>query len=281
MHSIDFSEYFPLFARFIRKIVEYIENKLVSKVDSVLTVDSVNGFLLRRYRQYNNHVKVLYNTPELRSLANSETLEKLKADYQCKRVLAYIGGIMERKGLMKSLEALNLVKDKIPNIELLLIGSLKDSKNRALEYLKKYNIQKNVKIIDWLPYKEMLCYLKVAEIGLALHQPVGIYKLVSKGSGRKFFTYMQAGVPIVGPDFGEVGRVVREEKCGVLVDTTDAYQIADAIIYLLEHLGEAKTMGERGRKAIEEKYNWEIEKKKLLGDYRRLEGEIREQKSRV
>jgi glycosyltransferase involved in cell wall biosynthesis len=83
---------------------------------------------------------------------------------------------------------------------------------------------------------------------------------------------MQFGIPIVAPMFGEVGQIVQEEECGILVDTTDPQQIANAIIYLLEHPEEARAMGKRGRKAIEEKYNWEIEKKKLLKVYQRAGG---------
>lgn len=116
----------------------------------------------------------------------------------------------------------------------------------------------------------MFYYLKIAHVALALQQPVGSFLLVSKGNGRKFFTYMQAGLPIIAPNFGEIGLVVKEERCGILVDTTRPEEIAEAITYLLEHPEEAKAMGKRGRRAIEEKYNWEIEKKKLLDAYHNL-----------
>ena len=35
---------------------------------------------------------------------------------------------------------------------------------------------------------------------------------------------MQVSIPIVGPNFGEIGQVVREENCGILVDTTNPKQ---------------------------------------------------------
>jgi glycosyltransferase involved in cell wall biosynthesis len=127
----------------------------------------------------------------------------------------------------------------------------------------------------------MLHYVATSKVGLALHQPIPRYYLLGKGNGRKFFTYMQCGIPIVGPKFGKVGQVVREEKCGILVDTTNPRQIADAIVYLFEHPREAKAMGDQGKKAVQEKYNWEIEKQKLLNVYQRLGCEINEQKTRA
>ncbi|MFC1846255.1 glycosyltransferase, partial [Chloroflexota bacterium] len=66
------------------------------------------------------------------------------------------------------------------------------------------------------------------------------------------------------------GQVVREEKCGILCDTTDPREVADAIVFLLKNPQEAKTMGTRGRKAFEQKYNWNIEREKLLRLYQKL-----------
>ena len=47
-------------------------------------------------------------------------------------------------------------------------------------------------------------------------------------------------------------------------------EIGEAINYLLNHPNEAKKMGENGRKMVIEKYNWDIEKKKLIDLYKDL-----------
>ena len=49
-----------------------------------------------------------------------------------------------------------------------------------------------------------------------------------------------------------------------MVNLLDLKEIAKAIEYLLEHPEERKRMGESGRRAVEEKYNWEREGEKLL-----------------
>ena len=50
-------------------------------------------------------------------------------------------------------------------------------------------------------------------------------------------------------------------------DPLSPEQIAEAIQYLKEHPEEAKQMGENGRKAVVERYNWEPESKQLLELY--------------
>ena len=128
----------------------------------------------------------------------------------------------------------------------------------------------HIEIIAWIPYQEMMHYLKISKVGLALHQPHERFKYISKGTGRKFFTYMESGVPIVGPKFAKVGEIVEETGCGVLVDTNDKNAIANAIIDLLGNPNKIQEMGKKGRKAIEERYNWKLEESKLLNVYKKV-----------
>ena len=51
------------------------------------------------------------------------------------------------------------------------------------------------------------------------------------------------------------------------MDPGDPREIADSIEYLLSHPIESAEMGRRGRWAIEKKYNWDYEKRKLLALY--------------
>ncbi len=51
------------------------------------------------------------------------------------------------------------------------------------------------------------------------------------------------------------------------MDPLNPEEIANAIKYIFENPEEAKKMGQNGRKAVEQKYNWENEEKKLLEVY--------------
>ena len=44
-------------------------------------------------------------------------------------------------------------------------------------------------------------------------------------------------------------------------------EIAKAIQFIVAHPAEAEQMGKKGRRAVEERYNWGVEEKKLLGLY--------------
>lgn len=83
----------------------------------------------------------------------------------------------------------------------------------------------------------------------------------------KIFEEMMAGLPVVCTDFVLWQEFVDRWHCGICVDPEDPAAVTSAIQYLLTHPEEAKQMGENGRKAVKEEFNWGVEEKKLLALY--------------
>jgi glycosyltransferase involved in cell wall biosynthesis len=54
------------------------------------------------------------------------------------------------------------------------------------------------------------------------------------------------------------------------VDPLDPEAIAEAILWISSHPDEARAMGQRGREAVETRYNWDREAAKLISLYRSL-----------
>jgi glycosyltransferase involved in cell wall biosynthesis len=87
---------------------------------------------------------------------------------------------------------------------------------------------------------------------------------------NKMFEYMSAGIPVIASDFPLWREIVLGNECGLCVDPMDAAAIAKAIDYLVQHPDEARQMGENGRRAVLERYNWSVEEAKLLGFYNQI-----------
>lgn len=80
----------------------------------------------------------------------------------------------------------------------------------------------------------------------------------------KLFEYLKNGIPILCSNFHVWKKLIDEIGCGITVYPCNLIEIEEAIEWLIEHPKDRKKMGYRGRKAIENKYNWSKEEKSYL-----------------
>ena len=72
--------------------------------------------------------------------------------------------------------------------------------------------------------------------------------------------YLEAwgrGKPVIGARVGAIREVIEEDRDGLLVEFGDVEQLTSKMLYLLNHPDLCKEMGERGRKKVVERFNWE------------------------
>ena len=109
--------------------------------------------------------------------------------------------------------------------------------------------------------------LSRARVGLVVLQPRPNYL---EALPVKLFEYMAAGIPCVASDFPLWREIIETAQCGLLVDPGDPEAIAAAVAWLLENESDAREMGQRGREAVENVYNWEGEARRLVDLYARF-----------
>ncbi len=88
----------------------------------------------------------------------------------------------------------------------------------------------------------------------------------------KFFEYMAAGLPIVCSNFPTWRALVEEPGAGIAVDPSDWDAIIGAIRQLHESPEKAVAMGLAGRRAVQERFNWQSQADNLVGLYARVLG---------
>jgi len=186
-------------------------------------------------------------------------------------VAIHVGGFSRNRGWPQLLQALDQMKHQ--ELHILCLGAITEGKEVLLAEAQRLGVTGRVQLKERVPYDKMFDYLSDADIGLMLYQP-GIQNHIF-AFPMKLYDYMLAGLPVIGPEFAiEVTPVVREEKCGLLIDTSEPKQIAQALDWLVENPDLAYEMGCRGRQAIIDKYNWEKESRKLIKIYSDFAAEL-------
>ena len=117
---------------------------------------------------------------------------------------------------------------------------------------------KNVEFIEGFKHEELAGFIQKSTISNVVRD-FSVYSKGKRGSFGiiKVFESMEAALPIICSDMPIYRDIMKEYKCGILVDPLNKDQIREAIEYLKTHKEEAWRMGQEGRRAVIEKYSWD------------------------
>nr|WP_293303663.1 glycosyltransferase family 4 protein [Allomuricauda sp.] len=245
--------YLPIYIRKpLASILEKYEDYCCKKYDAIITA---TPFINNRFLRINGNSININNYPFLNEF-NVETATVAKQS----NAICYIGGISKIRGLDYVVEALKKTEAKLQLAGGISPDAYKDELI-SIEGWDKVNYHGNV---SRQKVKEILNQ-SVAGIVTFLPVPNHI-----NAQPNKLFEYMSSSIPVIASNYPLWKGIVEEYDAGICVDPENSNEIADAINYLIGNPSDAEKKGVNGRKAIEEVFNWEKEKKKLMGLYLEL-----------
>lgn len=104
----------------------------------------------------------------------------------------------------------------------------------------------------------------------SLYAAADVFVLPSRweGFGISMLEAMATAKPVVSTNVSAIPEVVIHGKTGLLVETGNHHQLAEAIIKILSDRNFAKGLGINGRKRAEKVFNWDVITKKTLELYK-------------
>lgn len=246
--------------KYLRKIVlssyKILENKVISSIDGAIVC---YHWTEERYSNLNDNVKMILNYPII-----GPHIIQVYHDVNSSNI-AFAGGVSKQWNHNVVLNTLT----SMPDLKYKLAGG---GSKRYLETLKNHEGWDQVEYFGKLPFENVYDSIyKDSFAGIALLDYIEqCKKTIGNLSNTKFFEIMYLGLPIVCTDFKLWKEIVDEEECGICVNSHDSKALENAFLFLKENPKEAIKMGENGKKAIIEKYNWAIEEKKLISLYEQV-----------
>lgn len=243
----------PHLRKIISNAFRRYENFITRRLSAVVTA---TPNICRRFEQVNPSSVDINNFPLLHELELPAGTTGTKDCAVC-----YVGGITELRGIAEMVDALAIADG--PRMHLAGVFSPEslyaDTQKRAgwnkVDYYGSVNRQKVSEILS----RSLAGMVTLHEApNYVDSQPI------------KMFEYMSAGIPVIASDFPLWRQVLEGNRCGICVNPLDPADIARGIRHIVEHPEEAAEMGANGRKAVETRYNWEVEETKLDTLYRSL-----------
>ena len=238
--------FIPLKFKFLYKLANSCEESLCNK-SNVLIVVAEN--ILETFKRCPKNYIIIRNCPE-----KYEVKRKSKDDDVL--ILVYTGIIIRNRGLERITEAIK----NLSGVRLVMAGRVIDQEflNQILEF-------SNVEYKGIMTHNESLELEASADVMMILYDlAIPIHRVANP---NKTFEAMMFGMPVIT---NVTRALVNEAGCGIFVDYNNLEEIKSAIIRLRDDVELRKRLGDYGRIAFEQKYNWVIMEKELYKVYERL-----------
>lgn len=242
-------------------IASFVEKIVCRNADAIMVVVEESKDRLVRLGIDLNKIIVVSNTPDLDFFNNEKNERKPDSFFQ----LLYIGGIQMGRGIQTVIEAISILSPILPKIHFKIIGD-----GYAKEWLRDIaianKVEQYVEFIGFVGHGQLASYISTSDICVIPHI---LNDQTRTTIPNKLFDYMAMAKPVISTDIPPLTRIINQENCGLVFNNKDPHDLAEKIM-LLQDKKKRMEYGENGLTAIRNRYNWDIDFKKLLKLINRL-----------
>jgi glycosyltransferase involved in cell wall biosynthesis len=247
--------YLPVRLRKITsRIVASFERLAAYLVDGFITADS--GSLRPHAKAGKSRKLVFYNFPNLNYFPEPPAVEK-QFD------LVYRGGLSERAGTFVLLNALRLLKEQGIPLRLLMFGYAdnQQTEESIRDLVFGLGIADLVTLKGVIEHDDMAATLNQARIAVC---PLQAIPKFLNNIPVKVLESWACGLPVIATDLPPIRPFFGNRPYGLLVKPGDIIGLAEAIRKMAKSDQLIAEYGRQARKAVVERYNSDLEIRKLL-----------------
>lgn len=176
-------------------------------------------------------------------------------------VVVCVSRLVPRKGQDTLIRALPLLRHRVPDVALLVVGGGPD--RRRLERLaRQHGVGSQVVFTGTVAREELPAYFAAGDV-YAMPCRTRLGGLDVEGLGLVYLEASATGLPVVAGDSGGAPDAVRDGETGYVVDGRDRAMVADRLATVLENRALAARMGEAGRRWVEAEWRWDAQAARL------------------
>jgi glycosyltransferase involved in cell wall biosynthesis len=244
----------PIFRMLIAKSYGLYEASVCRGLDAVV---AATPSIANKFSEINSRTVNINNYPIQSELHSIEQGAQPNKNHLC-----YLGGVSEIRGIREVVKAMALTQS---DARLAICGKFSDEKIEA--QAKSYAGWEKVDNLGWQDRPAVRDILRDSIAGLVTFHPLPNHV---DAQPNKMFEYMSAGVPVIASDFPLWRDIIEGNNCGLCVDPLRPQEIAEAIDFLVANPNRADEMGSNGLSAVRDRFNWSVEKDKLVALYEEL-----------
>lgn len=241
------------------RLIDKMERMNIKKADKIIVVTPrLKDVLQEDYKVPGDKIAVVTNganTDLFKPIDPAIAKERLNLN-QDNRYICYVGAFYAWQKIDELIKSAPLVLQKYPDTRYLIVGD-GEMKEELVALASQLGISDEMIFPGVVNYQNIYLYINASDV-CVLTKPAARSGL----SPLKLYEYMACARPIIASRV--IGLDILEEyRSGMLVNTADSQELADATIMLLENRELGKEMGSNGRKYVVENQSWDSVARKV------------------
>lgn len=201
-----------------------------------------------------SNIGVIYN-----GIDTDEFSTRERARYEDRAIIIItVARLIKRKGVDNLIQAVPDIVKNNQNVKIRIIGEGLEE-NRLKILARKLNVSRYLDFLGYVPHNELPNHYSSSDIFVLLSK--------NEGMSNSMLEAISSGLPIVCTDVGGVEELIKGN--GIVVNPESPFQIAEALLELIENKDKRLEMGKISRE-IAEKNSWKSVAQKYLEAYQKV-----------
>ena len=233
----------------------HMQKKVVRQLKHVVTVSECSRRdIARDFAVDVNHIDLIYNGIDTDEFAPVAAVKR-----ETFRIMCTASADQPLKGLKYLIEALYILKDDYPQLQLLVVGKPRED-GYILKLIKRLHLQERVQFVSGISTEALVRYYSEATLVVC----PSLYE----GFGLPAGEAMACAAPVISSNGGALPEVVGD--AGIIVPKADRKALAIAIKDLLDHPEKRTQLGNAGRQRILDSFCWNKAAQQFISYYQHM-----------
>ena len=246
--------------RVLRRVIsiaaEFYLNHSLKRFDFNITPHT---HVYKNFSKKGIKVELIENFPLVKKSKNFTLEQYLKR----KNTICYTGTVYSfsnQQTIVKALKDLDYIRYEIA-------GFIENNEHLKL----RSSLQERFKFWGRLTPPELSLFYRNSKIGFVLYDYLLNLggRLGSYGT-NKIFEYMEEGLPFICTDYVLWKNICDKYRCGIYIEPGNFNELKKTILWLINNPTIAYNMGQNGKRAVREEYNWNFVEEKYLNIFKNI-----------
>ena len=255
-HEPNYYALWPNKWKLVLKPLKAFERISARRMD---TISVTNHYQVQKYQKMGmRRVELVGNYPHPCLGATEVHEEKFLKTHVA---FGRLGTIYPNIGIEASVEAFVRVIEAYPQARLLIAGRVVSSyKEDFLRLIAP--VRSRVQLLGAYPARKMPDLYRQIDVSLLIYPKSAWFRNITP---RKFFDSLANGVPVIMTDIGGLGDIIRDRKCGLVVDERDSDTIVDGMARMIENTVLRKKMAFNALGLAATDFDWNAMARRYVG----------------